>query len=132
MSCDAFLAQWNRILRHIALGGDQTNAECNVGDNRLTGRVVGVIGAIGPTTGKAPGTDRVFRVRVSSMVAHGLLVKKVEPQFPDAARQAGAQGPVVLRVVVSDRCGEAVEIQTILAELPTGRNRNECVGRVSP
>jgi TonB family protein len=89
------------ILRHISFGADQTNAQCIVGDNTLTGRMAGVIGSTGPATGKAPGSDKVSRVRVSSMIANRLLVTKVEPQFPDAPRPAEAQGPVVLRIVVS-------------------------------
>jgi TonB family protein len=41
------------------------------------------------------------RVRVSKEVSKGLLVYRVQPDYPPEARQAGIQGTVVLRAVIS-------------------------------
>jgi protein TonB len=40
------------------------------------------------------------KVRVSSGVAQGLLIRKVEPQYPSLARQARIQGMVVLQALI--------------------------------
>jgi len=40
------------------------------------------------------------RVRVSSGVAQGLLIRQVKPQYPPLARQARIQGTVALRAVI--------------------------------
>jgi len=42
----------------------------------------------------------VNKVRVSSGVAQGLLVRRVKPQYPPLARQARIQGTVVLQAVI--------------------------------
>ena len=89
------LDQQTDILQHLRFTADQVNPACAVGDNTLSGRVVGVIGSI------QSGGAKPSRVRVSSMVATGLLIKKIDPQFPDALREAGVQGPVVLRILIS-------------------------------
>jgi|SRR5579863_9452374 len=41
------------------------------------------------------------RVRVSQGVSTGLLIKKVNPKYPEDARQQGVQGSVVLKVLIS-------------------------------
>jgi periplasmic protein TonB len=41
------------------------------------------------------------RVRVSQGVSAGLLVRRVNPNYPPLARQARIQGQVVLRAVIS-------------------------------
>jgi protein TonB len=42
----------------------------------------------------------VQKLRVSSGVAQGLLLRKVDPQYPSLARQARIQGTVVLQAVI--------------------------------
>lgn len=42
----------------------------------------------------------VQKLRVSSGVAQGLLIRKAEPQYPSLARQARIQGTVVLQAVI--------------------------------
>ena len=49
-----------------------------------------------PASGETP-----QRVRVSQGVSRGLLVYKVQPVYPPAARREGVQGTVVLRAVIS-------------------------------
>lgn len=40
------------------------------------------------------------KVRVSSGVAQGLLIRQVRPQYPPLARQARIQGTVILQAVI--------------------------------
>jgi periplasmic protein TonB len=47
----------------------------------------------------------VQRVRVSSGVSTGLLIKKVAPKYPEVAKQAGVQGQVVLQAEI-DKNGD--------------------------
>lgn len=52
------------------------------------------------------------RVRVSSGVMQGLLVKKVAPVYPPLARQARIQGTVVLQVVIN-KSGDVENVQLV-------------------
>jgi len=47
-----------------------------------------------------PEAPRPQRVRVSSGVADGLLIRKVDPIYPYEARQQGIQGNVVLAGII--------------------------------
>lgn len=53
-----------------------------------------------------------LRVRVSSGVQSGLLIKKVAPKYPDEARRAGIQGTVVLKATISKQ-GDIVDLQPV-------------------
>jgi TonB family protein len=59
-----------------------------------------------------PGRETPQRVRVSSGVAAGLLVRKVQPSYPSDAREAHIQGVVLLRATVSKE-GEIADVQVI-------------------
>jgi len=52
------------------------------------------------------------RVRVSSGVASGLVLSKVDPLYPPLARQARIQGTVVLQVIIN-RDGDVDNLQLI-------------------
>lgn len=91
----ADLDQLANALQHLSFAEDRTDPNCVVGDNTLTGRLVGVIGSVS-SSGEKP-----TRVRVSQNVAKVLLVKKVDPQFPNELRDEGVQGPVVLQIHIS-------------------------------
>jgi protein TonB len=71
------------------------------------GQLGGVIGGIiGSTSNlnvvpKAPKPEPAMRVRVSQGVSVGRLLKKVEPVYPQLARNARIQGQVVLTAIVS-------------------------------
>ena len=52
------------------------------------------------------------RVRVSSGIMQGLLVKKVPPQYPPDARDQRIQGAVVMQVSI-DKAGHVANIQLI-------------------
>jgi protein TonB len=66
------------------------------------GQMGGVIGGIISSTPMAvPKVAAPQRVRVSSGVSSGLLVRKVQPVYPPLARQARIQGKVLLQAVIS-------------------------------
>ena len=66
------------------------------------GSAGGVIGGIISSTPVAvPKVAAPQRVRVSAGVTSGLLIRKVNPNYPPLARQARISGTVVLRAVIS-------------------------------
>jgi periplasmic protein TonB len=66
------------------------------------GQMGGVIGGIISSTPMAvPKVATPQRVRVSSGVSSGLLVRRVQPAYPPLARQARIQGQVLLRAQIS-------------------------------
>ncbi|MBZ5655224.1 MAG: TonB family protein [Acidobacteriia bacterium] len=65
------------------------------------GSMGGVIGGIIGSTAAVPKIATPQRVRVSSGVSTGLLIKKVTPNYPPLARQARIQGQVVLQAEIS-------------------------------
>ena len=78
-------------------------------------------GAIGGTPSSNPGapqsdSDLPQRVRVSQGVSTGLLITKVQPRYPDDARQARIQGMVVLKAEI-DKSGD-VESLTLVSGHP--------------
>ena len=56
------------------------------------------------------------RVRVSEGIMRGLLVKKVQPQYPKEARKKHIQGSVVMKAVISHE-GDVQEL-TVLSGDP--------------
>ena len=69
-------------------------------------------GATTPQQADVPRAASPKRVRVSSGVAQGLLVSKVNPIYPQEARQEHIQGVVILHVVV-DKEGNIASLQPI-------------------
>jgi protein TonB len=66
------------------------------------GSMGGVIGSVlSATPTVAPKIATPQRVRVSSGVSTGMLVRKVPPAYPPLARQARIQGTVVLQATIS-------------------------------
>jgi protein TonB len=66
------------------------------------GQMGGVIGGIiSSTPVAAPKMATPQRIRVSSGVSSGLLIKRVQPNYPPLARQARISGQVVLHAVIS-------------------------------
>jgi protein TonB len=80
------------------------------------GQLGGVIGGIVNATSNAaipkfiPVTPQ--RVRISQGVTRGLLIQKVEPQYPTLARSARVQGDVVLSAVI-DTNGQITNLQLV-------------------
>jgi periplasmic protein TonB len=65
------------------------------------GSMGGVIGGMINSTAAIPKVATPQRVRVSSGVSTGLLIKRVQPNYPPLARQARIQGQVVLQAEIS-------------------------------
>jgi periplasmic protein TonB len=66
------------------------------------GQMGGVIGGIISSTPVAvPKVATPTRVRVSQGVTQGLLIRKVQPNYPPLARQARIQGQVLLAAEIS-------------------------------
>jgi len=66
------------------------------------GQMGGVIGGIiGSTPVAVPKAATPQRVRVSQGVTQGLLIRKIQPNYPPLARQARIQGSVLLQAVIS-------------------------------
>src|SRR5204863_8014294 len=66
------------------------------------GQMGGVIGGIiSSTPVSVPKVATPQRVRVSQGVTQGLLIRKVQPNYPPLARQARIQGAVLLQAEIS-------------------------------
>jgi len=65
------------------------------------GSMGGVIGGIIGTSTAAVPKVAVTKMRVSSGVSAGLLIKKVEPNYPPLAKTARVQGTVILHAIIS-------------------------------
>jgi periplasmic protein TonB len=77
------------------------------------GSMGGVIGSVlNSTPTVAPKIATPQRVRVSSGVQSGLLVRKVNPSYPPLARQARIQGTVILQAEIS-KDGNITNLQLI-------------------
>ncbi|HYM78816.1 MAG TPA: energy transducer TonB [Candidatus Dormibacteraeota bacterium] len=68
-----------------------------------------------PASGEQASEPAPTRVRVSSGVQSGLLIKKVAPQYPESARSDGIQGTVILRATIS-KGGEIKDLELISGE----------------
>lgn len=88
------------VLQKIVFGDDQPNPACVPGtnDGLQPGTGLGVLGSVVPADTVKPGS----RVRVSSGVSSGLLVKRVEPQYPEAARNDRIEGTIILSASISE------------------------------
>jgi len=64
------------------------------------GQIGGVIGGIINSTAAIPKIATPTRIRVSSGVTAGLLVRKIEPQYPQMAKIARVQGAVLLAALI--------------------------------
>jgi TonB family protein len=90
-------------LQYSSFREDQPNSKCVMkGDSNSTGMIGGVIGSVAQSSQSGQPQQRV---RVSQGVSQGLLIKKVQPRYPEEARQGRLQGQVVLQVVI-DKNGD--------------------------
>src|SRR5271169_868337 len=65
-----------------------------------------------PQSNSAAGTPPAQRVRISKGVAEGLIVSKVEPNYPALARNARIQGIVLIKAVIN-QTGDVVSLELI-------------------
>jgi TonB family protein len=64
-----------------------------------------------PQTAETP-SNPAHRLKVSEVTTAPLITEKTPPSYPDAAREAGIQGTVMLKVVVAET-GEVKEVSTL-------------------
>jgi TonB family protein len=69
--------------------------------------LVGIISSRPPTASARP-----TRIRVSTRVSESLLIKKIEPEYPDSARQKHVEGSVVLGAVI-DKNGDVGQLSIV-------------------
>jgi TonB family protein len=111
-------------LHGISFGEDEPNSKCvmsgddnpnfgeTVDDNSPNpGRIIGGVLSSKRSMSQS-NSDLPQRVRVSQGVSTGLLVTKVQPQYPDDARQARIQGTVVLKALI-DANGNVEELTLV-------------------
>jgi len=115
-------------LNGIWFGEDEPNSKCVMSgdDNSNFGETVddnspnsgGIIGGVlsSKRSMSQSNSDLPQRVRVSQGVSTGLLVTKMQPQYPEDARQARIQGSVVLKAVIDKNGG--VEELTLVSGHP--------------
>jgi len=101
-------------LQQISFGEDQPNPKCAMSGD-ASPNAAGVIGGAASSQ-PPPKVATPARVRISSGVAVGLLIKKVPPQYPDDAKQARIQGQVVLQAEI-DKNGD-IENLTLISGHP--------------
>src|SRR5208282_4445241 len=107
------LDQGASSLQQISFRGDEPNPKCVMSSDNSpnTGGVIG--GALSSKPGTPPpDSDLPQRVRVSQGVSTGLLITKVQPQYPDDARQARIQGMVVLKAEI-DKSGNVESLALV-------------------
>jgi len=96
-------------LQYSSFREDQPNSKCVMkGDSNSTGMIGGVIGSVA----RSSQSGQPQRVRVSQGVSQGLLIKKVQPRYPEEARQGRIQGQVVLQVEI-DKNGDMQKVTLV-------------------
>jgi protein TonB len=65
-----------------------------------------------PPASEKPASKRPLRVRVSEMVSQALIVRKVQPAYPEEARHNHIQGNVVMKAEIT-QTGEVKELTVI-------------------
>jgi protein TonB len=96
-------------LQQISFREDEPSSKCLMsGDSSAV--IAGVISS--KPNALQPDLGKVQRVRVSSGVSTGLLIKKVAPKYPDVAKQTGVQGQVVLQAEI-DKNGDIQDLTLV-------------------
>ncbi|HXY77418.1 MAG TPA: energy transducer TonB [Candidatus Acidoferrales bacterium] len=96
-------------LQQMSFRGDEPNPKCVMSSDNSpkAGSVIGGAPGSKPATPQSD-SGQPTRVRVSPAVATGLLIKKVTPDYPGAARDARVEGQVVLKALI-DKNGDIIE-----------------------
>ena len=94
-------------LRRLSFHRDLPNPSCVIGPN--DGPIAGIVGSV---VSSSSGLSPASRVSVSRLVSQGLLTKRVEPEYPEAARQGHVEGTVVLQTKI-DAHGDVEDVTVI-------------------
>ena len=91
------------VLRGVSFQKDEVESRCFMGpdDTQPPGGVIR--GVISSKPVPYPPGWLPSRVRVSQRVSQALLIKRVDPQYPQNARQKHIEGVVVLTAVIDAR-----------------------------
>jgi len=91
------------VLRRVSFQKDEVPPQCFMGpeENQPTGGVIG--GVLSSRPVPHPPGWLPTRVRVSQRVSEALLIKKVEPKYPQIAQQRHIEGVVILTAVIDAR-----------------------------
>jgi TonB family protein len=103
------LDQSANSLQQISFREDEPNSKCVMAGD--SGAVIGGIVRSKPNATQ-PDLAQAQRVRLSSGVSTGLLIKKIPPDYPDVAKQTGVQGQVVLKADI-DKNGEIEDLTLV-------------------
>jgi TonB family protein len=98
-------------LQKISFQEDQANPKCVMSGDKNP-NAAGVVGGVLSSNPPQPKIATPQRVRISSGVSTGLLIKKVQPQYPEDAKQARIQGQVVLQAEI-DKNGDVEELTLV-------------------
>ncbi len=98
-------------LQGISFREDKPNPKCVMrgDDNPSSG---GVIGGVLSSKPPQSNSGQPLRIRVSTRVWQTHLITKVEPQYPDDAKQARIQGQVVLHAMI-DKHGDVEDLTLV-------------------
>ena len=81
-------------------------------DIKLGGQTSGVISGVISSTPPAPRVATPQRVRVSAGVSNGMVVKRVNPEYPPEARKGRIQGMVVMHAIIS-KTGDVARLDLV-------------------
>lgn len=107
------LDESSNSLQQISFQEDERNPKCGMrgNDNPNSEGVMGGVISSKPIL-PSSNQDLPQRVRISQGVSTGLLITKVQPQYPDDAKQARIQGQVILKALI-DKNGDVEELTLV-------------------
>jgi len=82
------------------------------GGHSVGGVIGGIIGSVSSIPARMPDGAVPQRVRVSQLMSEGLVIKKIQLEYPSLARQARIQGTVLLQAQIS-KDGKVEKLQLI-------------------
>jgi TonB family protein len=94
----------------ISFQDDRINTKCAMGSEAESSNAMH--GPVPIPNAPGPRSALPLRVRISSSVAQGLVIKKVAPNYPSDARQARIQGSVVLQAEI-DTNGDVADLALV-------------------
>ncbi|MGB9199741.1 MAG: energy transducer TonB [Terriglobales bacterium] len=90
-------------LRGTSFLEDRVDPRCRLGPQENVTPKVGIITGIISSRPAVSPSGIVVPIHVSGQLAEGLLLKRVEPLYPEDARKAGVQGQVILEAEIDSK-----------------------------